>query len=561
MASSDVAQVLPKELRLGAPPQMPQARSYMFKQPSTLSSYKSDSQSTIQINLPRLQRSYLTKDSYLRFKLSFDFTTSAQAEGVAFDSCGAYGLFDKLEIFDYLGSTSLESISGHGQLMALLLDLHTDVVDGSTHSAITSGTQGIPIGSTTVTGLSVTNSTVNTSVTTFPSTAGTAVGTLASSAVGGTSVGEATTGEVLIPSGAVSKTRRVTKEYSIPLLSFLGLLSPKFVPLHNGYTIMLTLNTATQAFITFSNTTSAATSSPSAYTLYDVNMHCQILELGPVAESMLLSSTGGQPLVVHGKTFRRYTGTVSGQPEFRIPLNLNVASLTNILWFMRSKTDVDSAYYPSLGNRVRGFLQNWYFQYGSSVLPQTTGIVCMADAPTSAGYNTNTNGVATDYTKLATLSCCYKEAYAELTKARHTWNSDNHNTKINPSNYEWDQNWLSTTTFKNLTTKTQADLDPYTRYGTGKFACGLDLELVSGKSNDLISGLNTNGMNTMIAGRFHPTYYDKQFLNGPPVATVAEDGGSVLAAGTTKDTLQVDAFAEYDSFVNISPGIATTVSF
>lgn len=573
MASADVAQVLPKELRLGAPPQMPQARSYMFKQPSTLSSYKSDTQTTIQINLPRLQRSYLTKDSYLKFKLNITHTPGANQDGLNFDTPGAYGLFDKIEVFDYLGSTSLESISGFGQLMGLLLDIHTDTVESGTHSAIIDGTLG---------GACVSTSPGNQLLT--------------------------TTGKVLIPTGLTASTAAYRAyEFSIPLFSFLGLLSPKFAPLHNGYTIMLTLNQPNTSFVQISGPTTGAAGTISPYTISEMNLHCQVLELGPVAESMLLSSTGGQPLVVHCKSFRRYTGAVKNQPEFKIPLNLNVASLTNILWFMRSKADIDGDAFPSLGNRIRAYLQNWYFQYGSSVLPQTTGIQAMAQTlGTNAGSITNVDQ------KLAIFSDGCRENYAELLKARHAWNSATHTTQISPNSYEWDLAWTAeldkasrklikgtgvtsgtptatTAILQNLTTipikgdvvvvgttaagnvvsyaqdtglltwstsitapaagvtvtvyapKTFA---AYTPYGIGKFACGLDLELVSGKSNELISGLNTNGMNTMIAGRFHPDYYDEQY-----------------STGTTQDTIIMDAYAEYDAFINISPGIATTVSF
>ena len=45
----EVPTVLPKELRLDAPPTMPQARSYLFRQQSTLQSYGPGS--TIQINI------------------------------------------------------------------------------------------------------------------------------------------------------------------------------------------------------------------------------------------------------------------------------------------------------------------------------------------------------------------------------------------------------------------------------------------------------------------------------------------------------------------------------
>jgi hypothetical protein len=71
----------------------------------------------------------------------------------------------------------------------------------------------------------------------------------------------------------------------------------------------------------------------------------------------------------------------------------------------------------------------------------------------------------------------------------------------------------------------------------GKFAGGLNLELAPNKSGDLISGINTNGMNTSIRGVFHPLFTEYM------------------------DNCRIDAYAEYDAFINVSPGIATTVSF
>ena len=71
-----------------------------------------------------------------------------------------------------------------------------------------------------------------------------------------------------------------------------------------------------------------------------------------------------------------------------------------------------------------------------------------------------------------------------------------------------------------------------------KFAAGICLELVSGK--DIICGLNTNGMNTSINMIFR-------------------DGDDNL--GIAVQQARIDAWCEYDSFINISPGLATTVSF
>lgn len=532
------AQVLPKELRLQAPATMPQARSYMFKQPAVLSQYTEGQ--TIQINVPRLQRSYLTKDSYLKFQVELVYLNNATTSGtnsadkfrndsIVWDTPGALGMIDKIEVYDYLGSTLLESTSGHGQLMATLLDFSVASPAIDTHYATTNDTIAGPIlamseftkGAADPQVGSKTNPTaVSQQFTQFRQQVPTSGQPMMNNAL-----------STATPHTA-GNTQTIYAEYSLPLFSFLGSLSTKYAPLHNGFTIMITLNTwatamghvllasnaatpvfakYTEATITDYTPTNRINSSTSY--IKNVNLCCQILELGPVAESMLLSSTGGQPLTIPTKAYRNYVGTIpAGSSSYRLDLNLNVASLTNLLFIQRHTayvTGTNSFAAKSLSGRARNYLQNWNFQYGSSILPQTTGITCR-------GRPGQTDVEATDY---------YQEAYAELLKSRHLYINSQYNSVINRDSFTLDvypnTNWV---------------LSLYNTTTRGTFACGLDLELVSGRSNDLVCGMNTNGMNTSIELNFDTT-------NGTPIAT------------------RLDCWCEYDAFVNISPGIATTVSF
>lgn len=617
------AQVLPKELRVTAPPTMPQARSYLFKQQSTLSSYN-DSTNVIQINLPRLQRSYLTKESYLRFLVNANFRPGQDATNsllpariLAFDQPGAFGLIDKIEIYDYLGSTLLESTAGHGQLMSLLMDLDVNQDERKNHFNIMAGTAGgvvtsspyilnaapitlvgqtlavtlpapwgvgttvtatlkvdttgvanttyIPRPGDLITTTGLTNAGGNPNVTkaqiiyvgsptisatgvySYPITylsqttlTGTAAvaGTAAVTVIPTTQSQSLTTGQTLTtaPTGdlffagpqTLSTTDvSVTREFTLPLFSFLGSLSDKFAPLHNGYTIMITLNPAVNAFCMAVPGTTTDTSAnwnlavnsgaPSnngtnPYSVSNVYFEAQILELGPVAESMLLGSTGGQPLIIPTKAFRNYVGTVpANSSAYRLDINLNVASLTNILWIQRLAADLNNITYRSLSQRVRNYISNWYFQYGSSVLPQTSGITCSD----STGQQFN-------------------EAYAELLKARHSLLTDSFNTVLTRNNFSVD--YPGYFTWGSIPTPGLARIgDYYSPFESGKFAAGIDLELVTGKSGDLVCGMNTNGMNTSIFVNFLP---------GAPVANT-----------------RLDLWAEYDAFINVSPGLATTVSF
>lgn len=580
MADTELATVLPKELRLGVPPKMPQARSYLFRQQSTISTYTSGN--TIQINIPRLQRSYLRKDSYLRFRVSGAQDPATTGQWMSLDTCGAWGFFEKIEVFDYLGSTVLESISGVPQLMSLLLDLGLKDIISDTTGSLACGLAGPYSANRPDTATAdltkAGQQEVNYRVINFKQT---------------TTLFQPSTGQVLVPGTGGTFTR----EFAIPLPSFLGLLSNKMIPLHNGFTIVLTLAGQNVPFIytppasetrlicttdnvtkDISDTLAANSTTPTVQTVswivQDVNMECQILELGPVAESMIMSSTQGQPLIVHTKALRNYVGTVKGgswstaavnstpatvlptqgQSEFILNLNLNVASLTNILWFMRPADQLDNIQYSHAGQRTRNFLQRWAFQYGSTTLPQNNGIEAMnSSLPVFPKNPTTGLAVAvSNLEKYRYLGSGFTECYNELMKARSFYAPGN---RIEAESYAWDKKWNRSL---DLTTETTTgagatlartgvciyDLNMFglfngveSPFQMGRFACGLNLELANNKDGTIISGLNTNGMNTAIRGYFHPSYLQNM------------------------DSVRVDAYAEYDAFINVSPGIATTVSF
>lgn len=465
---------------------------------------------SIQINIPRLQRTYLTKDSYLKFNVDLtieDAGTSAPydtgfgwapdrpALSVVLDRCGAYGLFERIEIYDYLGSTLLESISGHGALMTLLLDTSHGFGEASTRDNATMG--------------------IAASVTANDSSVGLPYANAAHKKLINSLCGDA-----ILPSPLPAQTqaawvaaKKATREFAIPLASFLGLFSDKFVPLHNGFTIRLTLASFDQAFGI--STIDSPTKKPGTPSLEinEVYYCAQALELGPVAESMLLSSTAGQPMIVPSRTYRNFSDIIEADSSsFRLDLNPNVASMTALLWIMRSNELYTDASKSSYGDRIRNMLQSWNFQYGSSILPQTSGIQAYgASGNKSAGTG-------------------YTESYIELMKARRNWSGMKTYTgsTISGESYSKDT--------PNINDMAPGLVDASYIDEPGQFAAGLNLELVAGK--DIICGLNTNGMNTSI---------NMTFRND--------------IVGSKPKQARVDAWTEYDSFINITPGLATTVSF
>lgn len=521
-------EIMPKELRYGLIPTMPQSRSYLFKQRSEYVEYDVSQGQTIEINIPRLQRTYLTKDSYLKFDMVFDISKTnvgtadaGERDYLAFDRCGVWGLFDRIEVYDYMGSTLLERISGVSDLMTLLMDTHATTDEMSNYFNILAGTNYGYI--------DVNTSTASNELARIQRVKNPNIGYIihnknTNTAVAGNSV---------------------VVQFSVPLFSFLGLLSSKFVPLHNGFTIKLVLNDPNY-FLLSGTTDSVNTGNRykvESVTVGNAEFAAQVLELGPVAEGLIMDSLGGQPVALHTKTFRLFKDVINGaynsspQSSFRLDLDLNVISLTNLLWLMKplgyvtqggtTQTPIPSNNlgFQQIGQRVRNYLQRWNFQYGSSYLPNVNGISAITTTYPTRKYATIGSRVGN-----------VLETYVELLKSRHGWNTASHPTQIAYLEYFADKYNTLTQNFSDAGNINSLEDCP-------KFACGLDLELVSGKSSEVICGMNTNGLNTCINGWFNP-----------------ENASANNSDKGTVDSL-ILAWAEYDAFVNIAPGVATTVSF
>lgn len=576
-------EVMPRNLQLSAPPTMPQARTYLFKQQSDLQEYDCSKGNRIRINIPRLQRTYLTKDSYLRFRLNIDYTvpnvgtanviapsatipntpSTTQATlntpswygfpGVWFDRCGAYGLFDRIEVYDYLGGTLLEQTANVASLVTMLTDLTTNHGEfGGTMQAV----EGFGAATTTTQGVELSKYIT----------------------AGGLAVRAPSSGAILIPrtmqAGTIQSSNFFhTVEFAIPVLSFLGSLSDKYVPLHNGFSIDFYLNNYQQALIsrlspTTPSTTSAASLTFNSVWLSNVEYCAQVLELGDSAEQLMLSTI---PQVIHTKQYRYFTDTFTGgsSTTFGLQPNLNVVSLRNLLWGFRPLVYQNSVLYPAYGHRMRNFVTNWNFQYGSSYLPELAGISCRTNAITiprtsNAAYTFNS-----DYQR----SLGYAQAYRELVKVIKPINfvdAEEHNevsisqdeyridTVARPFMYTSDTGavfYASTTLGDSMTTyvpcsSAMTNIVPIPNYASiitgvpsvsyltqstaGKFMGGINLRL---SDRDVISGIDTNGLSLNVNLKLD----DSQYIY-------------------SQDAI-FDLFAEYDAFVQVIPGVATTVTF
>lgn len=524
-------ETLPTELRLSAPPTIPQARSYMFKQSSEYSQYDLKRGTKIRINIPRLQRTYLSKDSYLRFWLTVDVSqaTPGSVLGAAplfLDRSGAYSLIDRLEVYDYMGTTLIEQVQNVPELMVIQNDLLAPIESFNTKLQTTQGFQGSMIS--------------------------------VESAQEPFEFRTANSGRELFhynwnTLGTRSSGCR-TFQFAIPIPSFLGLFSDKFVPLHNGFSIDLFLNSPEQAFVSWgcsdlpgrkgqpsipyslANDVKNRTVVDAAY-VSGVEFCAQVMELGNDAENLVISSNGNGPLVIPSTFYRYFSDLVKGKGEpdqstsLGVDLNLNVVSLKNIRFGMRPTAYQNSTMYPAYGHRVRNFLTSFSFQYGSSYLPELAGVSTRA---TTVPLSKSAYPYCDNIEVYKRQGFC--QAYAEILKTgpKNHWSKTRSVNSMNEVEYKMD------VAVGYTEAEDQKGLDevppPLGKFDSacGKFLGGLDLRL---SSKDVVSGIDTNGLLVRLNGSF-----DRNNLVNMTNAIL-------------------DIFCEHDAFVQILPGVATTVTF
>lgn len=565
------AETLPSELRMAAPPTIPQARSYLFKQKSEYTQYDMGKGTKIRINIPRLQRTYLSKDSYLRFRINVEvsspvgLTQAIPCTPVFLDRAGAVCLFDRIEVYDYLGGTLIEQVNNLPALVTMLQDISTPIEAFDTKLEATQGCSGTSL-------YQYLGNNQNINFTT-------------------SSCGEELFSWNWNDKDDATTTSKLasafnTFEFCIPIYSFLGLFSEKFIPLHNGFSIDFFLNSIQNAFVSWycasdqspanfgsdlewNVTDNKSTGTTNVYpfsgtsvdsvTFSNVEFCAQVMELGNDAENLVLSSNGSGPLVIHSHFYRYFTDLVKGDGEadqssaFGMDLNLNVVSLRNVRFGFRPHLYQNNIRFPSYGHRIRNYMENFNFQYGSSYLPELAGVTTRSSTiPISSKgsafpYRFVDSVTMSQITSDEVKSHGYTQAYVELLKTgqQGLWYNNEINCSMVGSEYETDitssagafYNKLSRVVQVGGKDKTYYTVPPLSKETTnwsGKFAAGLDLRL---SAKQVVSGIDTNGLLVRLN-----TSFNKDNLANM-VNAVA------------------DIFCEHDGFVQIIPGVATTCTF
>lgn len=367
--------MLPKTLKYGSKIESAYARAVRSNiQPQTTGPFNPGD--TMIINIPCRQGLVLcAAESYLRFTVNIQNNTADNA--FRLDSGGASGFLARVRTFH--SSNQIEDIENYNMLSKMLYDIQLphDAITGKMN--LMTGTradtvlkfptitaaQGVDIvgeisAATVNTAIDATIATVNTNIKDALSTKGFSVQTVNS-------------GDRLdFPAAGVSGIGAITPvTFCIPLISVCGLLSannylPLFAmssaPLRLEITLVSNLLNACNVKL---NTT------PSTFTITDVEYIASMIELADPSISMINDSLGGQPLQFVFPSWRNYQNnavlTQGASPAFNLPIAAKFSSVKSIFVSCRDMGLGKEAFFP-FSSASRN-ISSYQFRIGPDVLP------------------------------------------------------------------------------------------------------------------------------------------------------------------------------------------------
>ena len=392
-----MSQTLPKQFSLGTLPVSAKLRQYQARVSSMNQVYTNSSTSgqTIQIVLPASPGTWIDARS-LQLSMRVTNTSTTSAGGTNYTAARLVGsantFISQLRIFAGQSSGQLLEDSGiyYAELFSALADLSLDPNQWLYDMSVTQGTD----------------------------------------------TGTVRNGTFFAANG----TSTYQKTFQIPLISFLSTLTDsKAIPLHAGYTLFITLNSANNCFIPGGATTDLVSAS-----FDQIRVEYSALELPPELDASIFASGHGQ-VVIPAVRWQSYSATLAASSSsFSVLIGAALASMKSMLWRYRYTGDVNvcgasSLYFPNLG------FTDQYLTLGGVIVPQT---------------------------KLDSDSLCWTSAR----RARHLLNSPPSGL-VNYTTY--------TTSAKQTAT---ANTVSYAAH-----ICGLDFDAVSTNAEQIVSGVSTNG--------------------------------------------------------------------
>lgn len=524
------------------PTVVPQARKYT-REFSAASGKVFTEEDTITIEIPPIKNTYLTKDARVHFKFNLSFqdhnftqatlnypnywnyTTdnivNIQRKPVPMlESCGPYAFFRDLEVYDYLGNTLLEKVNRHDLLAAIMADFGFDSevdrlrppipeMQGTQTVAMFSGTNtptalndvfSLPAVQSRVNGINLLDPMLNDRIATDPSRNGSYY-------------------EYIVKNPTVPATvvKVPTWEFSINLLSFLGYGSDHFVPLHNGYRIVLKTNpmfTALQFGLpsggldvpNSGGITIRLQPQVSEYSFFDVKLRAELLEVSPDLDSQI------------DKTFRVRMNSynVVGRCDTPTIIPGNFLSATKLKIGIR-QAPIAGKPYSLVGFRSRTYITKARLLYNDAVQQQYDSVAQMRTAlgphfdPTINAYSFATDQPGFDNWGTGGYLYCYPSQLLRGALSQTT----------TPADQQWALRSNANTFYSRFNDQ------------AGKFLVVFDLSL-NGYNPNTITGIDTTKTTLKLD-------FDRDFIQSEPFDT--------------------DVFIEHDAVITIKPGEYSTVSF
>lgn len=567
------------------PTTLPQARKYTREFKAEGTRIFSEDQNVI-IEIPPIQNSYLTKDARIYFSMDMSFyidnypnvfnpglkgpLSSTVTPLPMMDVCGPYGVFDAFEVYDYLGNTLLEKMDRHDLLAAIESDFYLDsevdrlrpvisecqtfiadlAYDGmpdqyDPQGAVAPygvsimaglGGWGYPAVNTRVNGINLMDS---------------QLAALSRKDLWNASTYMDYSNYIYYTHGNKEVNSIPKWDFSIGLLNFLGRGSQKFVPLHNGFRIVLHTNLVnrlikfslpqggmTLGFIRTRDESgeplqydvAELTSTITKYDLSDIRLRADILEITPELDNQV-------DKVVHAR-MKNYV--MLGKCDTPTIIPGNYLSATNLKISMRHLPGTDT--FSEIGFRSSTNVDACKLLYNDAVVveyktplqimnalgsdfdPMISPVSFITPSPGLDENDGGTGGYMYPY-----WSPHWKQAVASLRRMGSE--------PAQPAGYYQYYPFYFVNTICNAF---DVNVNPaFFRCNTnsGKFLINFDLTL-NGYSDSQIIGIDTTKTKMKID------------LHRP-----------ILPATDPKDPYVTDVFIEYDAIVTITPGKYTSVSF
>jgi hypothetical protein len=258
------------------------------------------------------------------------------------------------------------------------------------------------------------------------------------------------------------------------------------------------------------------------------------IELQDDAQHMVDSITPNGNVYLHGNSWRHYVSNLpsSSTGVYSTLVPARMASIKSLVLLPRRATEVSSAVAYSLSSRINPTITSWWYRIGSVLCPARP--ICLSNSQNTYGYS---------------------EGFMEIQKSFHSVTSPEYTGSIPFNQYNvcdsggsGDVGVGGNGTALAIGYGVQIPSTTTSSY-LNAFALALECESFSGKSNVLLSGLNTLNSNIFWEGNLGYSYS----------SAVAGNGGantqSALLGPTASFTL--DFFANFDIIYVIQDGQMT----